>query len=149
MTSSIDPRQATAEAVIDALEQLTFLAGEWQADGPRQPAPKTIWAAISMKGKAGFGHFAVVAPEPLARKMASGVLGIGADAVSEGQLFDTVRELVNTACGTLARHLGEEAGYSLGLPEDGWGAPPPKGDVIADEVLDVDGEQLVVRVEAA
>jgi hypothetical protein len=149
MTSSIDPREATAESVIDALEQLTFLAAEWQTDAPRQPAPKTLWASITMKGNAGFGHFAVVAPEPLARKMAAGVLGVGAEAVSEAQLFDTVRELVNTACGTLARHLGEESGYALGLPEDGYGTPPPKGAVIADEVLDVDGEQLIVRVEAA
>jgi len=148
MTTPIDPREATAEAVIDALEQLMFLAGEWRPDAQREPEPKTLWASITMKGKAGFGHFAVVAPEPLARKMASGVLGVGPEAVSESQIFDTVRELVNTACGTLARHLGEEAGYSLGLPEAGYGAPPPKGAVMANEVLDVDGEQLVVLVEA-
>jgi hypothetical protein len=148
MTTPIDPHEATAESVIDALEQLMFLAGEWQPDAQRLPAPKTLWAAITMKGKAGFGHFTVVAPEPLARKMASGVLGVGPEAVSENQMFDTVRELVNTACGTLARHLGEEAGYSLGLPEAGYGAPPPKGAVIADEILDVDGEQLLTLVEA-
>lgn len=147
MSPTVDPRASAAQAVIEALEQLTFLAAEWQGQGEWLPDPRSLWAAVPVRGGAGFDRFTMVMPELLARRMAGAVLGKEPESVGEGELVDVIRETANTACGTLARFLGSQAGYALCLPEAGRGAPPLQGQLLADEMLDVEGQPLQVKVE--
>ncbi len=145
--TSMDLGAAAAQVVSDALEEIAFLATErMPPEGSRPDDSAVLWAAIPAHG-APFERLTLFAQEPVARRVTAIAFGIEPGEVNQAQIFDALAEMANTACGSLARALGAPNDHGLGLPESGRGLPAVKGQLLATEILDLEGEWFGVRVE--
>jgi len=113
-------RRAIAVSLAEVFETMFFtLLEPLSAIPPREEwgdEQDFVGASLSFDGPvSGRLHFYL--PRPLARSITGNFLGDADVEVSEAQIFDTVREAVNMAVGSMLGRIDPEGHCMLGIPE--------------------------------
>jgi hypothetical protein len=137
-----------------AMETLAFVCVD-VADGPAPAAPdEAIHCSIVCRGAAASFRLNVIAPVSLGRTVAANMLGAdpaAPEAVSRAS--DSMREVMNVACGTICARLAEStsADVKLDLPQSStdsdaaatWSTALGAGAI----VIDADGSPVILWAE--
>lgn len=124
---------ATAQEVLETMFFTTTLEEDEQPEAGREPE---ICGHVDFHGSPS-GRFQVNLSPDAARAIAANFIGAMEEAeISEAQVDEVLRELVNMICGASVTHLDKDATFTLGSPLVIRDTEPPLvGDAIKSSVM--------------
>lgn len=106
-------REALKDVTFNVLEMMFFAIPELRENN--EPTSNDVEGSIELTGEKKISLL-VLFPKELGLSLASNFLGLAPEDVSDEQLLDLTREMINMVGGNLLTNLGDEK-FSLGLPD--------------------------------
>ena len=112
--------EAMKASISEVLEQMFFLpfdfVGAAESSLSQSDNGCRIGAKVAFHGRFS-GMFVLLVPTPLGRSITADFMGLDPEAISTGQVADTMMEMINMLAGNCLSHYDQKALFDLQIPE--------------------------------
>lgn len=119
---------AMMASISEVLEQMFFLPVDGVTAEPKEAVPAqdlhAVAATLDFEG-AFKGRFRLWMDSAMAKSISADFLGVEPDTLSDSQITDTVKEMINMLGGSTLSNYDHSAVFNLGIPMQADGATAP------------------------
>ncbi len=108
-------------SISDTFSTMFFVVPEldakWEAELPKLPPESWLEGMVDLRLQGKEMRVWVWAPEALARELAANILTCEPDQLSQEDLLDSYREMLNMVAGSLLTQVDTDSSGNMGLPQ--------------------------------